>query len=131
MGPQLLQLDAYPSITVLGGARRGRREIPLYCPASARVAPGHNGYPHAPDLIRVKAREGRLCHQITDATVGPFLHLLNPTRRPRQESKLDVVVLSVLLSVRSRCNWSDACFVIAALHQNIQNNPRQLVSEAS
>jgi hypothetical protein len=33
------------------------------------------------------------------------------------------------LSVRSRCNWSDACFVIAALHQNSQSNPRQLVSE--
>ena len=50
-----------------------------------RLAPGHNGYPHTSDLIRVKALEGRMCHQITDATVGPFLHLLNPTRRPRRE----------------------------------------------
>jgi hypothetical protein len=50
-------------------------------------APGHHGYPHTSDLIRVKALEGRMCHQITDATVGPFLHLLNPTRRPRRVSQ--------------------------------------------
>ena len=30
--------------------------------------------------------EGRKYIKITDATVRPFLHLLNPTRRPRQES---------------------------------------------
>jgi len=54
--------------------------------STERLAPGHNGYPHTSALIRVKALEGRMCHQITDATVGPFLHLLNPTRRPRRES---------------------------------------------
>ena len=32
-----------------------------------------------------KALKGRSCHQIRDATARPFLHLLNPTRRPRQE----------------------------------------------
>ena len=36
------------------------------------LLPGHHGYPHTSDLIRVKALEGRMCHQITDATVGPF-----------------------------------------------------------
>src|SRR5947209_8180822 len=35
---------------------------------------------------RDKALEGRKYIKITDATVRPFLHLLNPTRRPRQES---------------------------------------------
>jgi len=42
-----------------------------------RFAPGHHGYPRTSDLIRVKALEGRMCHQITDSTVRPFLHLLN------------------------------------------------------
>jgi hypothetical protein len=45
-----------------------------------------HGYPRASDLILSKALEGRKCHQITDTTVRPFLHLLNPTRRPRQET---------------------------------------------
>ena len=47
-------------------------------------APGHHGYPRAPDLILRKALRGRLGHQITGATARPFLHLLNSTRRPRQ-----------------------------------------------
>src|SRR5262249_50315741 len=46
---------------------------------------GHHGYPRASDLILGKALKGRSCHQIRDATARPFLHLLNPTRRPRQE----------------------------------------------
>ena len=50
------------------------------------LLPGHHGYPRASDLIRDKALEGRKYIKITDATVRPFLHLLNPTRRPRQES---------------------------------------------
>ena len=41
---------------------------------------------HPTDLIRDKALKGRKYIKITDATVRPFLHLLNPTRRPRQES---------------------------------------------
>jgi hypothetical protein len=49
-------------------------------------APGHHGYPRASDLIRDKALEGRKYIKITDATVRPFLHLLNRTRRSRQES---------------------------------------------
>jgi hypothetical protein len=47
-------------------------------------APGHHGYPRAPDLILGKALNGRLGHQIAGTTARPFLHLLNPTRRPRQ-----------------------------------------------
>jgi hypothetical protein len=50
------------------------------------MLPGHHGYPRASDLIRDKALEGRKYIKIMDATVRPFLHLLNPTRRPRQES---------------------------------------------
>ena len=49
-------------------------------------APGHHGYPRAPDLILRKALRGRLGHQITGATARPFLHFLHPTRRPRQVS---------------------------------------------
>jgi len=49
-------------------------------------APGHHGYPHASDLIRVKALRGRTCHQIADATVGPFLHPLNPRCNKRDRS---------------------------------------------
>ena len=66
--------------------------LALLYPALERsvCAPGHHGYPRTSDLIRVKALEGRMCHQITDVTVRPFLHLLNPTRRPRQ-----VVVLGI------------------------------------
>ena len=48
---------------------------------------GHHGYPRASDLILRKALRGRLGHQITGATARPFLHLLNPTRRPRQSVK--------------------------------------------
>jgi len=47
-------------------------------------APGHHGYPRASDLILGKALRGRMGHQITGATARPFLHLLNPTRRPRE-----------------------------------------------
>jgi hypothetical protein len=50
------------------------------------LLPGHHGYPRASDLIRDKALEGRNYIKITDATVRPLLHLLNPTRRPPQES---------------------------------------------
>src|ERR1700720_4112884 len=39
-------------------------------------APGHHGYPRAPDLILGKALRGRLGHQITGAPARPFLHLL-------------------------------------------------------
>ena len=49
-------------------------------------APGHHGYPRAPDLILGKALRGRLGHQITGTTARPFLHFLNPTRRPRRVS---------------------------------------------
>ena len=61
--------------------------LALLYPALERnvCVPGHHGYPRASDLILGKALKGRSCHQITDATARPFLHLLNPTRRPRQE----------------------------------------------
>ena len=58
----------------------------VFGPLKGAFAPGHHGYPRTSDLIRVKALEGRMCHQITDATVRPFLHLLNLARRPRRES---------------------------------------------
>jgi hypothetical protein len=53
-----------------------------------RSAPGHHGYPHALDLIRVSAPKGHMGHLITNALARPFLHLLFPTRRPRWESRL-------------------------------------------
>ena len=49
-------------------------------------APGHHGYPRVPDLILGKALRGGLGHQITGTTARPFLHFLNPTRRPRRVS---------------------------------------------
>src|ERR1700747_1757528 len=42
----------------------------------------------ASGLILGKAQRGRSCHQITDATARPFLHLFIPARRPRRESQL-------------------------------------------
>src|SRR5258705_1636353 len=60
-------------------------------------APGHHGYPRAPDLILGKALRGRLGHQITGTTARPFLHFLNPTRRPRRGS-FRLVSLSALRS---------------------------------
>src|SRR5271166_5307209 len=57
----------------------------VFGPLKGAIAPGHHGYPRTPDLIRVEALEGRMCHQITDVTVRPLLHLLHPTRKPRRE----------------------------------------------
>ena len=64
--------------------------LALLYPALERnvCVPGHHGYPRASDLILGKALKGRSCHQITDATARPFLHLLIPARRPRRESRL-------------------------------------------
>src|SRR6478672_467772 len=39
--------------------------------AWSSIAPGHHGYPRAPDLILRKALRGRLGHQITGATARP------------------------------------------------------------
>jgi hypothetical protein len=39
-----------------------------------------------------------MCHQITDVTVRPFLHLLNPTRRPRRDYRFLIVDVSDALS---------------------------------
>src|SRR5215472_13478239 len=63
--------------------------LALLYPALERnvCVPGHDGYPRASDLILGKAQRGRLCHQITDATARPFLHLFIPARRPRRESQ--------------------------------------------
>ena len=77
-----------------------------------RFAPGHHGYPHTSDLIRVKALKGRMCHQITDVSVRPFLHLLNLTRRPWQEAQHPVVGVSDPLSIfwvdHTRVNYAAA-----------------------
>src|SRR5262249_5995698 len=63
--------------------------LALLYPALERnvCVPGHHGYPRASDLILGKAQRGRSCHQITDATARPFLHLFIPARRPRRESQ--------------------------------------------
>jgi hypothetical protein len=47
-------------------------------------APGHHGYPRAPDLIPGKALKGQSGRQIPGAPARPFLHLLNPARSPRR-----------------------------------------------
>jgi hypothetical protein len=97
-----------------------------------RFAPSHHGYPHTSDLIRVKALKGRMCHQITDVSVRPFLHLLNLTRRPRQESGHPVVSVSGPLSILFGGPHSgqlcrrrhDACFIVTSLHQDGQRDAR-------
>jgi hypothetical protein len=60
-------------------------------------APGHHGYPRAPDLILGKALRGRLGHQITGTTARPFLHLLHSTRRPRQVALHSLVTPGISL----------------------------------
>src|SRR6478672_1343674 len=98
-------------------------------------APGHHGYPRAPDLILRKALRGRLGHQITGTTARPFLHFLNPTRRPRRVSfsfawwcQGSAVRLNPSAYAVGRL---DACFVAATLRQNGPGNPRQLISKGS
>src|SRR6476620_3238962 len=93
-------------------------------------APGHHGYPRAPDLILGKALRGRLGHQITGTTARPFLHFLNPTRRPRQVILVPWISPSVEPE-RLRCSRLDACFVAACLHQHGPGDPRQLVGKGS
>src|ERR1700694_919933 len=87
-------------------------------------APGHHGYPRAPDLILGKALRGRLGHQITGTTARPFLHLLNSTRRPRQVAVHSSVASWISVGIRSAgltlilCDlWLDAGFVAATLCQ--------------
>ena len=91
-------------------------------------APGHHGYPHASVLILGKALRGRLGHQITGATARPFLHLLNPTRRPRQSVKRYGLLKKLLISC---CICYDAQFVVAPLCQDRPSDPRQLIGERS
>ena len=55
-------------------------------------------------------------HQITGATARSFLHLLNPTRRPRQ----------LLISC---CIHYDARFVVAPLRRDRPSDPRRLIGE--
>jgi hypothetical protein len=62
------------------------------------LLPGHHGYPRASDLIRDKALEGRKYIKITDATVRPFLHLLNPTRMIGLDEKGAIVLRDAGLS---------------------------------
>ena len=102
-------------------------------PCMERCAPGHHGYPRAPDLILGKALRGRLGHQITCATARPFLHLLNPTRRPRQVSVASGISLghpSAGPNALILCDlWFDARFVAATLCQHSPSDPRQLIGE--
>ena len=100
--------------------------------------PGHHGYPRAPDLILRKALRGRLGHQITGATARPFLHLLHPTRRPRQVNLCiprcvrdqpwtsPRRVPNTLILRHSRLN---ARIVAATLRQHSPSDPRQLIGE--
>ena len=98
-------------------------------------APGHHGYPRAPDLILGKALRGRLGHQITGTTARPFLHFLNPTRRPRQVvHRLRQGSASDIPSAGPNalilCDlWLDARFVAATLCQHSPSDPRQLIGE--
>src|SRR4029077_19344865 len=62
------------------------------------LLPGHHGYPRASDLIRDKALEGRKYIKITDATVRPFLHLLNPARMIGLDEKGAIVLRDAGLS---------------------------------
>src|SRR4029453_16914068 len=53
--------------------------------------------------IRAQALRGRLGHQITGTTARPFLHFLNPTRRPRRvSSRLASTHFSWIVSRDSR-----------------------------
>ena len=96
-------------------------------------APGHHGYPRAPDLILRKALRGRLGHQITGTTARPFLHFLHPTRRPRQVSVAPGISLGHPLGGSERVDlmqpWLDARFVAATLCQHSPSDPRQLIGE--
>src|SRR5271169_5315034 len=103
-------------------------------------APGHHGYPRAPDLILGEALKGRSCHQITDATARPFLHLLNPTRRLGRYSSVFFGCVrdqpwTSPRRVRIRCIlcdfWLDARFVAATLCQYSPSDPRQLIGKCS
>src|SRR4029453_11537070 len=64
--------------------------LALLYPALERnvCVPGHHGYPRASGLILGKAQRGRSCHQITDATARPFVHLFIPARRPRRSRSI-------------------------------------------
>src|SRR6476619_5104834 len=82
----------------------------------AFVAPGHYGYPRAPDLILGKALRGRLGHQITGTTARPFLHFLNPTRRPRRvSSRLVRRVLRSCVPASTRSRRSAASLLASAI----------------
>src|SRR5438552_18174216 len=110
--------------------------LALLYPALERnvCVPGHHGYPRASDLILGKAQRGRSCHQITDATTRPFLHLFIPARRPRRESQL---LLSGSLQTwggghpLSGCGLRYARLIAALLCQHGPSDPRQLVGEGS
>ena len=90
------QMSAYGTSVWTGRALQAESDdlevidLALLYPALERnvCVPGHHGYPRASDLILGKAQRGRSCHQITDATARPFLHLFIPARRPRRESQL-------------------------------------------
>ena len=78
-----------------------------------------------------------MCHQITDVTVRPFLHLLHPTRKPRRELQIPgrdvsdprwLSSVDVILVQLRGCRY-DACFVAASLNQDGQSDPRQLVGK--
>jgi hypothetical protein len=102
-------------------------------------APGHHGYPRAPDLILRKALRGRLGHQITCATARPFLHLLKSNSQTSagiavtflgcaQGSALDIP--SAGPNALILCDlWFDARFVAATLCQHSPSDPRQLIGE--
>src|SRR5246127_1584100 len=109
--------------------------LALLYPALERnvCVPGHHGYPRASDLILGKAQRGRSCHQISDATARPFLHLFISARRPRRERQL-------LLSGPASdvgggghpllgCGLRHARLIAALLCQHCPGDPRQLVGE--
>src|SRR6478752_9821637 len=79
-------------------------------------APGHHGYPRAPDLILGKALRGAW---VTRSRVR---------RRDRFSiSSIQLADLGGYLLVL----LVDACFVAACLHQHGPGDPRQLISKGS
>src|ERR1700751_1316576 len=75
-----------------------------------------------PISFATRALEGRKYIKITDATVRPFLHFLNPTRRPRQES---FGFVAVYLSGPSWTlpRWFQACLITPPLRPAAQREP--------
>src|SRR5262245_669636 len=111
--------------------------LALLYPALERnvCVPGHHGYPRASDLILGKAQRGRSCHQITDATARPFLHL-SSFQLADLGGKANYCYRDQLQTwggghPLSGCGLRYARLIAALLCQHGPSDPRQLVGEGS